>query len=84
MTQTPDTQERLKTAEARMEWALNHPHVSAWLKQALRAAKDQDPVTLLNELAMLDALLQPRCHALIELSTTTQGPNEPSISRKAG
>lgn len=84
MTQQTDAQQRLETAEARIEWALNHPHVSAWLKQTLRAAKDQDPVTLLNELAMLDALLQPRCHALIALATTDQGPNKQGMPRKAG
>lgn len=55
-----------KQAEARIDWVLAHPGMSAWLKQSLREARNRDPVHVLNDLEMLDHLLRPRAEAQIE------------------
>ena len=43
-----------------MAWIEIHPGVSDWLKQAVRIARDRDPVSLVNELEILWVLLQLR------------------------
>lgn len=60
------TAELLQQAEQRIDWVLSHPGMSTWLKDALRTARDRDPVAILNDLAMLYSLLQPRSQALID------------------
>lgn len=58
----------LKEADERIDWVLSHPGMSDWLKQALRATRDRDPVDVLNELEMLCHLLKPRPEAQIAQS----------------
>jgi hypothetical protein len=60
--------EILRSAEERIEWVLSNPDISEWLKHALHGAMDRDPVDLLNELEILNALLRPKCQCLIETS----------------
>ena len=45
------------SSEQRIAWALNQPNMSIWLKEALRTALDQDPVSVLNDLEILRDLL---------------------------
>ena len=58
----------LAVAQARIAWVLDHPHTSAWVKHALRAAEGADPVTLQNDVEMIRHLLLPRCQAQIDLA----------------
>ncbi|WP_353204985.1 hypothetical protein [Sphingomonas sp.] len=61
----------LAAADARIAWVLDHPHMSDWLKQALRAAEGGDPVALQNDVEMIRHLLLPRCQAQIDLALAT-------------
>jgi hypothetical protein len=56
-------EEYLEEAEDRIDWVLSHPGMSDWLKQALRDARDRDPLDLLDDLEMLDQLLRRRAEA---------------------
>lgn len=56
-------EEYLQEAEDRIDWVLSHPGMSDWLKQALRDARDRDPLDLLDDLEMLDQLLRRRAEA---------------------
>lgn len=53
--QEPET--KLALAEARIEWVLEPPHTSDWLKKALRTADDLDPIELQNDVEMLRHLI---------------------------
>lgn len=55
-----------KEAEDRIDWILAHPGVSAWLKSALRGARDRHPVDVLNDLELLGTLLRLRSHAQLD------------------
>lgn len=63
----PPPDDALKTNEQRIAWILAHPGTSAWLKDALRAARQRDPVEVLNELEMLNLLLRNDCAARLRL-----------------
>lgn len=54
---TPETEERM------IAWVLAHPGMSGWLKRGLRTALRRDPIAVLNDLEMLNALLRPRAQA---------------------
>lgn len=56
--------------DERIRWALAHPGVSDWVKDALRAAGAADPVTVLNDLELLNLLLRARCEARIDAELT--------------
>lgn len=47
----------LQAIEDRIDWVLSHPGISTWVKTALRAARERDPIAVLNDLEMLCALL---------------------------
>lgn len=68
-------------AEARIDWALNHPHLSDWLKEALRSASGLDPIALQNDIEMLRLLISGRASAEIEIMmshvTTCTGQSTP-------
>lgn len=55
-----------QTFEDRIDWVLAHPGMSDWVKDALLAARDRDPIDVLNELEMLRHLLAPRAQARID------------------
>lgn len=61
----------LAIAQARISWVLDHPHMSDWLKQALRSADDTDPIALQNDVEMLRHLIVPRSQAQIEIAITS-------------
>ena len=54
-------------ANARIEWVLNHPHMSDWLKAALRSANGLDPVAIQNDIEMLKHLITLRANAEVEI-----------------
>lgn len=56
----------LAAADARIAWVLQHPHMSDWLKEALRTADGLDPVALQSDVEMLKHLIVTRSHAQIE------------------
>lgn len=58
----------LRTNDARIEWVLAHPAMSAWLKTSLQAACERDPVEVLNDLEILNLLLRTRCQARLEFA----------------
>lgn len=49
--------------DRRIAWVLEHPHTSDWLKGALRAALDTDPIAVANDVELLKHLLIPRASA---------------------
>ncbi|GHH25177.1 hypothetical protein GCM10008023_38160 [Sphingomonas glacialis] len=61
----------LAVADARIAWVLEHPHMSDWLKQALRTADGLDPIGLQNDIEMLRHLIVPRAQAQIEITMTS-------------
>ncbi len=63
----PPPDDALTTNDQRIAWVLAHPGTSAWLKDALRAARERDPVEVLNELEILNLLLRNDCDARIRL-----------------
>jgi len=50
-----------QTNEERIAWVLAHPRTSPWLKEALRGARQRDPIEVLNELEILNLLLRTEC-----------------------
>lgn len=63
----PPPDDALTTNDQRIAWVLAHPGTSAWLKDALRAARERDPVEVLNELEILNLLLRADCEGRIRL-----------------
>jgi len=55
--QEPEFQ--LATAGSRIAWVLDYPHMSEWLKQALRAANGLDLMAMQNDIEMLRHLIMP-------------------------
>jgi hypothetical protein len=53
-------------AERRIEWILDHPHVSAWLKESVRSAIKRDPVEALNDAELLLQLIRTRTVAIVQ------------------
>ena len=64
----PRPEDVLQTNAERIEWVLAHPRMSAWLKEALRGARNRDPVEVLNELEILNLLLRTECEILIQMA----------------
>lgn len=58
----------MEEVERRIVWVLGHPHVSPWLKDALRAAVLGDPVAVANDAEMLRDLLRFRMEAIVQAS----------------
>ncbi|MEO8997778.1 MAG: hypothetical protein ABI227_06465 [Rhodanobacter sp.] len=58
--------EQLLLAEEQIDWALSHPDMSSWLKNALSMARGRNPIDVLNDLELLQTLLQARSRALID------------------
>lgn len=77
--QEPET--TLAIAEARIEWALHHPHLSDWLKAALRSAKGLDPIAIQNDVEMLRHLIGMRASAEIEITMNHATTSTADLSR---
>ena len=78
---SPD--DALTTNDQRIAWILAHPGTSDWLKDALRAARERDPVEVLNELEILNLLLRTDCEGRmrlihLEAETDTDGQRKDS------
>ncbi|PZO01383.1 MAG: hypothetical protein DCF29_15565 [Alphaproteobacteria bacterium] len=43
-----------------IDFVLNHPNMSAWLKDSLATALDLDPYAVLNDLEILNVLFRAR------------------------
>ena len=67
----PPPDDALKTNDQRIAWILAHPRTSAWLKDALRAARERDPVEVLNEVEILTLLLRTECEGRMRLESET-------------
>ena len=46
--------------DAPVDFILNHPDMSPWLKDALAAAVDRDPSAVLNDLEILNFVFRAR------------------------
>lgn len=79
----PPPDDALKTNDQRIAWILAHPGTSAWLKDALRAARARDPVELLNELEILNLLLRADCEARIALASCRYKRSSTFFGKKA-
>ncbi len=67
----PPPDDALKTNDQRIAWILAHRRTSPWLKDALRAARERDPVEVLNELEILTLLLRADCEKRMRLESET-------------
>ncbi len=70
MVQEPEMM--LAVTELRITWVLDHPHISDWLKQALRTADGRDPIAMQNDVEMLRHLITPRTQAQIEIAMASR------------
>ncbi len=57
--------DRLRDIEQQIAWVVAHPGTSDWLRSALLAAADRDPVHLLNDLEILCLLLRSKAQSKI-------------------
>ncbi len=64
-------------AEEHIAFILEHPGMSDWLKNALREAVPRDPITVLNDLEILNLVLRTRAEALISGMFAEVRPSEP-------
>ncbi|KQR51510.1 hypothetical protein [Brevundimonas sp. Leaf168] len=48
------------SADASIDFVLNHPGMSPWLKNALASALDVDPSAVLNDLEILNFVFRAR------------------------
>jgi len=55
------------TADPTVEDVMADPSASVWLKTALRAALERDPVDALNDTLALAGILEERLRTLLEL-----------------
>ena len=62
--QTPDIAAQT-TIEEQISFVLGHPGMSAWLKSALRDALHRDPLSVMNDLEILNLILRNRSKLLI-------------------
>lgn len=65
---------RLKVAEERIQWVLDRPGMSDWVKGALRTARERNPVDVLNDLEVLNALLRTHAEARVDLALVRPEP----------
>ena len=63
----------LAVADTRISWVLEHPHMSDWLKQALRTADGLDPIGLQNDVEMLKYLVMTHSQARIAIAMSPAG-----------
>lgn len=61
----------LMTSDEQIDWVLSRPAMSPWRKNTLAAARDRDPVDVLNDLEILNYLLRARSDARIRSAFIT-------------
>jgi hypothetical protein len=52
-------------ANKRIQFVLDHPGLSPWLKEAVSSALERDPVEVLNDLEIINVTLKYRCELLL-------------------
>ena len=67
MDRSGDPRTTLRETEQRINWVLENPKMSDWLKTALKTCQDRDPVALLNDLEILQTILQPHAYAKLSI-----------------
>ena len=60
-----DDDRDLSQAERNIDWMIEHPGTSDWVRQSLMAARDSDPGEVLVGIELLAHLLKPRAEAQI-------------------
>lgn len=58
----------LAIADKRIEWVLNNPHMSSWIKMVVKSTIDRDPIALQNDLEVLSHLIRARTQAQIAMT----------------
>lgn len=61
----------LAKANQQIDWILQHPDTSLWLKTTLKQARRRDPLAVSNDLELLSCVLRPWCETSM-LGTTDQ------------
>lgn len=56
-----DDDNSMKQLNGRIEFILEHPTMSTWLKETLVSALKRDPNAVLNDLEILNVTLKPLC-----------------------
>ncbi len=66
-TTEPDTSKSTaqSAVEEQITFILCNPNASAWLRDTLRSALDQDPITILNDIEILSLILRNRSLLLL-------------------
>ena len=72
----------LVDVEEHIEYLLQHPGLSEWLKSALRHSLKLNPGTVLNDLSMLNLVLTRRSEALLMIAIKKQLDREKLNSDK--
>jgi hypothetical protein len=67
---SPEPEVALAEIDRRIAWVLTHSGTSPWLRAALQAALDGDPLLVANDVEMLRHLLVPRATATAVLAAT--------------
>jgi len=70
----------LALAEARIAWALNHPHLSDWLKAALRTTTGLDQIAIQKEIELLGQLIAQRARAEVDIALSRATNGESPLS----
>jgi len=55
--------------DASIDFVLNHPGMSSWLKDALATAVERDPSAVLNDLEVLNFVFRAKAAESLEAST---------------
>jgi hypothetical protein len=66
--------ELIKSQE-QIDWVLSRANMSSWLKNALAAARDRDPIAVLNDLEILNHVLRTWSNACTR-STSEKNTDE--------
>jgi hypothetical protein len=60
----PKYEDRLEQVNKRIQFALEHPGLSNWLKNTVSAALERDPIDVLNDLEIINTTLKTRYELL--------------------
>ena len=62
----PSSRQKKLGVDDQISFVLDHPSMSAWLKDALRAALQVDPISIMNDLEILHLIMRQRSEQIIE------------------
>lgn len=63
----------LTKANQQIDWVLQHPDMSLWLKTTLKAALQRDPLAVSNDLELLNCVLRPWCETSMPVTMEQTG-----------